>query len=140
MSTTPNSTTHPENMTSIVQSSLSISKKRTSAHKQQTHDVYTRRYKHFQTVRLLSFLVGGSILLLLILGMWQLQRMVFSTIEDTEHLFLITEKRRTHIIDFTTLESVRAAWVERNNTPQTVLFNTLFHTPIESEIETFQEI
>ena len=97
------------------------------------HDVYKRRFKHFRTLRLLSLLVGGSILLLLILGMRQLYTMVFLTIENTEHVFLITEKRRTHTIDFNTLEQVRSSWNQKYSSSASSTEGTpsLFPEPIE---------
>lgn len=104
-----------------------------------THDVYKRRFKEFRHIRLLSALVGGSILLVLILGMWQLYTKVFSTIENTEHLFLITEKRRTHVIQFNILEEVRASWNNKYNTPTPPPTAPLFPVPEPEESEQTNE-
>lgn len=90
------------------------------------YDVYKKRFRHFRTLRLLSLFVGVSIFLLLVLGMWQLYIMVFSTIEDTEHIFNITEKRRIYIIDFQILEKVRASWDEKYITTTTSSISQIF--------------
>jgi hypothetical protein len=97
------------------------------------HDVYKRRFKNFRRLRLLSWLVGASIFIILVMGMFQLYNLVFSTIEDTEHLFLITEKRRTHTIDFQALEDVRASWEEKHTTTSIYFTNQLFEEPIPKE-------
>lgn len=110
---------------------LSKKKKRAAAKTQHTyaHDVYKRRFKHFRNLRLLSFFIGGSIFVLLCLGMWQLYTMVFSTIEDTEHLFLITEKRRTNTIQFQILEDVRTSWDLKYNATTSPMVRPLFYEP-----------
>ncbi len=104
------------------------------------HDVYKRRFKHFRTLRLLSLLVGGSILLVLVLGMWRLHTMVFSTIEDTEHLFLITEKRRTHTIEFNELEKVRESWNSKYSASTTLFTKSLFPLPAPEEPPSEEEV
>ncbi len=96
-------------------------------------DVYKRRFKQFHYIRLLSWLVGGSIFLIMSLGMWSLYTQVFTTIENTEHLFLITEKRRTNVIQFTILEDVRSSWNEKYNATSTEFAKPLFSLPPEPE-------
>ncbi|PIR03256.1 MAG: hypothetical protein COV60_01320 [Candidatus Magasanikbacteria bacterium CG11_big_fil_rev_8_21_14_0_20_43_7] len=110
-----------------------FSRKHDEKHESQqsyANDVYKSRFRHFRTLRLLSLLVGVSIFLVLVFGMWQLYTMVFSTIEDTRDLFLITEKRKTQTIDFSALEGVRAAWNEKYSTSSTLPTKPLFPEPV----------
>ncbi|PIR76257.1 MAG: hypothetical protein COU32_03230 [Candidatus Magasanikbacteria bacterium CG10_big_fil_rev_8_21_14_0_10_42_10] len=76
--------------------------------------VYTNRFTHFRILRLSSWIVGISVVSLLGFGLWRLYATVFDTIAATENLFFIQETKRTDVIDFGTLETVRDAWSKKN--------------------------
>jgi hypothetical protein len=93
------------------------------------HDVYQARYKHVRTLRLLSFVVGGSILLILFVGMWRLYTVVVTTITDAESLLTLTGPRPTSVIQFDTLERVRTSSAVRLQQPRVPLIHSLFPSP-----------
>ncbi len=122
-------TQHPPAPTKKTRRFRRKNKAKTKTKQTYAHTVYKRRFKQFRVLRLLSSLVGGSIFLLLAFGMWKLHSMVFTTIEDTEHIFLITEKRKTNTIQFQTLDAVRTEWEQKYEATTTAFTKPLFNIP-----------